>query len=95
VAAGLPPESFWDQTPRTHAAIMKGRAKAFDAEAERDISLAWWIENLGRAGKSFRALSYYLAKLRPRPAQTADDVVAIFEGFAAQGLATIRKRKRD
>lgn len=73
---------------------MKGRRQAFEAEIERDIALAWHIENFGRAGKKLRDLQHYL-KPQAKRAQTAEEVVAIFEGFAARGLVTIRVRERE
>lgn len=62
---------------------------------QRDVALAWRIENFSRAGKKLQDLDKYLDEMNPKPANPADQAAAIFEGFAKRGLATIRERKRD
>lgn len=42
-------------------------------------------------GKRLRGLGHYLEKMQPKKPQTAEEVLAIFEGFAGRGLAKIRK----
>lgn len=90
VDAGQPASTFDDQTPRTHAAIMEGCRRRELRAAQRDIAVAWHGANFARAGKNFKDLDHYLEKLTPKPAQTADEVVGIFEGFAKRGKARVR-----
>lgn len=61
---------------------------------QRDVALAWRIENFGRAGKKLKDLDHYLDEMRPK-ADPADHAAAIFEGFARRGLVKIKERKRD
>lgn len=62
---------------------------------QRDMALAWRVENFSRAGKNFKNLDQYLNELTPTQVNPADQAAAIFEGFAKRGLATIKERKRD
>lgn len=72
---------------------MTGCRQREQRELEHAVRTAWWVQNLARTGKRFRDLDHYLKKVRPRKPQTADEVFAIFEGFAAIGMATIRQRE--
>jgi hypothetical protein len=62
---------------------------------KRDVSIAWHVANFGRAGRDFKNLDHYLGKFEVNPQGEADKAAAIFEGFAKQGKAKIRERKRD
>lgn len=61
---------------------------------QRDVALAWRIENFSRAGNRLKNLDKYLDELKPI-IPPAEQAAAIFEGFAKRGLATIKERKRD
>lgn len=58
------------------------------------MTVAWHTENFRRMGRKMRGLDHHLKALKPRPVQTPEQVVAIFESFAARGLATIRQVKK-
>lgn len=74
---------------------MEGCRRRELRSVQRDIALAWRVENFSRAGKNLKNLDKYLDELRPVKASPADQAAAIFEGFAKRGLATIKERKRD
>jgi hypothetical protein len=94
IDAEQPAAAFDDQTPRTHAAIMEGCRRREAREVQRDVALAWRIENFSRAGKKFKDLDEYLGQLRPTSATPADQAAAIFKGFEKRGLVTIKERKK-
>lgn len=56
---GLPPSDFWQQTPRTFLAIMRGRALAAKSEYELALYQAWHGEAFARA-KKLESLKHYL-----------------------------------
>lgn len=89
MAAGQSPESLWDQTPRTHEAVLEGVNRRLRQDVARDVALAWRVENFRRAGKKLKALDHYLKQLDPPKVQTADDVIAIFDRLASRGRAKV------
>lgn len=64
---------------------MRGKRRAFMAEVDREIALAWRIENFARAGKGFKDLDHYLAKTaeKPRGRQTPAEMIAALRGVAS------------
>ena len=88
-AAGLAPDSFWRQTPRSFAAIMEGRARAAKRNFELALSQAWHTEAFARE-KRLKKLAEYLEG--PPKARTADEILDAFLMFQALGAPmTIRE----
>lgn len=92
---GQPAETFDDQTPRTHAAIIEGCKRREVRGVQRDLALAWRIENFSRAGKKFKSLDKYLDEMTESAAAPADRAAAIFDGFKKRGLVKIKERQRN
>lgn len=87
MAAGQPASEFDDQTPLTHGAIMKGAFERDRMEIEAAVAAAWHGVNLSRTDpKRFPQLKSYLAKLRPQPQATPQEIVAAFKRLAEAGL---------
>jgi hypothetical protein len=74
---------------------MEGCKRRELRSVQRDVALAWRIENFSRAGKKLKDLDHYLKELTPAQANPADQAAAIFEGFQKRGLVKIKERKRD
>ncbi len=55
----MQPSDFWQQTPRTFLAVMKGRALAAKSEYELALYQAWHGEAFARA-KKLESLKRYL-----------------------------------
>lgn len=86
------PGEFWQQTPRTYLAIMKGRARAAKHQAELAISQAWHGEAFARA-KKLEPLSRYLPDdgSEPEPVQ-AEAILDAMMTMRAHGIPmNIRK----
>lgn len=89
MSAGLEPESFWKQTPRSFVTIMEGRSRAAKTHYEQGLSLAWHVEAFARQ-KRLKPLEKYLRPASRRP--TGGDMLATFKAFKKQGAAmTIKK----
>lgn len=73
---------------------MDGRAKARQGALEQAVLAAWYGERFARE-KKLKRLGIYLAELRPRRAQSGEEILAIMQGFAAAGVPMkIRKIKK-
>lgn len=60
---------------------------------QREVALAWRVANFINAGGKLKDLDEYLGEMKPK-VDPSDQAAAIFEGFAARGLATIKERKK-
>lgn len=81
---GLSPESFWDQTPATLAAILEGRQRAMRHEQEGRAWLAWHTAALWRIKKLPK-----LRELMPQPEkrkarQSWEEQLAIVRAWTAR-----------
>lgn len=83
VAAGLNPEDFWVQTPRSFVAIMEGVSRRAKRESDAKLSLAWHIEAFARQ-KRLKPLNQLLG-IKPK-AQSTDEMLAVFQAFVARGV---------
>jgi hypothetical protein len=64
---------------------MEGVAERDRGAIERDVALAWRIENFART-KALENLSVYLEQMRPAsPEEKRDRILAFFRGRQAQG----------
>jgi len=70
----LDPESFWRQTFRSYAIVMRGRAKG---RHEQTVILAHQIEAMARQ-KMLRGVSHYLPKDKKSASTGASEVLAMF-----------------
>ena len=80
VAAGLPPERFWQITPRLYATEMRGAANRIERERRFQIEAAWMNAGLQR----FKRMPP-LDKLLPRQRvarQSAKEQQAMFDILA-------------
>lgn len=95
--AGQPAETFWDQTPRTHAAIMQGCKQRIEMQMQRDTALAWRIANfsVGAQNNKLKSLQHYLDEFKPvKEADATIEAVATFTALAQRGLVTIKERPK-
>lgn len=69
--------------------MLEGANRRLKQDLVRDVALAWRIENFRRTGKKLKNLSHYVDEFYPKPAQSADDVAAIFDRFVALGKAEV------
>jgi uncharacterized protein YukE len=81
----LSPDLFWEQTPATFNAAIRGRQDAEQGEWERALFIAYHSAVFQRADK-LKTFSHYLAGMRPQRKLTADEVLARFDAMAAAGL---------
>ena len=95
MAAGLVPDDFWNQSPATFNAAMRGAALAARQRHEMAMAGAWWGEFFHRE-KRMGPLSKYTAKLRGDDKNKAADLVASFAAMQGRGLnISVRKVPRD
>lgn len=89
---GFNPDTFLDQTAATFAASLRGKAKAREQDAERDLSLAWHtgaFVGAAYVGK-LKRLSEYQGKkpLKQKPS----DMIAVLKMLKDNGAPmTIRQ----
>lgn len=63
---------------------------------QKDVALAWRVENFSRAGKKLKDLEHYLGETKVKPTQTAEDVAGLFLALKAKGRSVkIKIRERD
>lgn len=63
---------------------MKGKQRALRIAIDRDIALAWEIENFSRAGNKLKNLKHYLSKDDdPERRQSPADMIAALRAIAA------------
>ncbi|MDZ7906337.1 MAG: hypothetical protein U5N55_11605 [Cypionkella sp.] len=83
IAAGLPPDRFWDLTPRLYMIEMQGAANRLDREHKDRLAGAWLAATLSRS-KRIPALEKLTApaakRLKP---QTPIEKQAMFDALAA------------
>ena len=65
-AGGFPIDQFWQQTPRSFSAWMKGAAERVTVERETAIFAAWFSANWSRSEK-MPDLDKALEMVRPKP----------------------------
>lgn len=82
--AGQSPETFWDQTPLTYRAVMDGSVR-------REIVSAWQAARFAREER-LRSLNHYLDELKPKRAQTADEMLAVLQCYADRGLLAMNEQ---
>jgi hypothetical protein len=84
IAAGLHPDSFWKQTPRSFVAVMDGAARRQKREFDLMVSGAWHAEAFART-KQLKQLSDYTGTKPVRKAQTPDEMLAALQMMKAGG----------
>lgn len=92
-SAEFEPHTFLDQTAATFAASLRGRAKAREREAERDLSLAWHTGAFVGAAWSgkLKKLSEYQDK-KPAKQQKPSEMLAVLQMLHDNGAPmTIRQ----
>lgn len=88
VAAGQPPDQFWDQTFATFNAVMLGAAKQAHDAYSRVIAGAWWGEYFARE-KRVKRLDEYM----PKPILTEQEERAERDAGAKALLQMMRRKK--
>lgn len=61
-----------------------------EGSARREVVMAWQIERFARM-KTLRNLKHYLDELKPKKAQTQDEMLEVLQAFASRGLVEIQK----
>lgn len=75
---------------------MEGCKRREMRAVQKDVALAWRIENFSRAGKKLKDLDHYLGQMKVAKPQTADDVAGLFLALKAKGRSVkIKIRERD
>jgi hypothetical protein len=64
------------------------------ARHEEALSVAWYVENLSRTGRSFKDLGYYLKAMQPAHEQ-ADDGARALRAMIQRKLAKQRSGAAD
>lgn len=91
VEAGQDPASFWDQTPRTFAAVLEGCERRERRSYELATFQAWQAERMSRE-KRLKPVAKYVGELRPPKRQTPGEILANLREMNARGSPmTIRK----
>lgn len=80
---GFPPGEFWDQTPASFGAVMRGARIRLRREGERDIALAHTSAAFGRA-KKLEKLDRYLPKRVPTGTAPKRSMLDRLKAIAAQ-----------
>lgn len=83
-AEGFSPAEFWQQTAESWNAIMAGRSKFHEAQAERDLAVAWMSARFARADK-LGPLDSYLKRQKAPPSLA--ETFAQWDALAAAGYA--------
>lgn len=83
VSAGFAPSEFWEQTPDTFSAVMKGARKRIELDAEGALQMA-------HTQAGFSALAHHgklepLSKYRPKPPETLNEVMGKWAALEAAG----------
>lgn len=89
VALGGSPAEFWQQTPRSFVAIMRGMARAAKRQADLVIVNAWHTAVFGLSGYSgkLRNLSHYMGQERSEEQRSKSAAaVAFFHSLKARGV---------
>lgn len=95
IAAGLPPERFWEITPRLFWLETDGARKRLEREQRDRIEAAWFTESFARL-KKLPPLDRVLAGKKAR--KTAEEIRDDFRAMASQlpkiSLEQYLERKR-
>jgi len=90
ISAGLPPDRFWDLTPRLYMLEMKGAAKRIERDSRSALEAAWLGAKLQRAAK-IPTLEKLLPPNKSRGRrQSRAELQAMFDAMAAQMKATMQ-----
>lgn len=85
MAAGLNPDKFWRETPRSFVAIMDGVTRAASRKYDHAIFVAWHVAAFGNAAQAgkLKPLSKYLG-IKPK-AQTPEEMLAALQVLKEAG----------
>lgn len=89
---GLPPGEFWQQTPRTFAAIAEGFARRCAREHEGRAWHAWHVAALDRC-KKLPKLRELMGRRRKR-AQTAEEMAEVAKAWERATEGHVRQSRR-
>lgn len=94
VSAGFLPDTFWDQTPATFGAAMRGVRARLEREADDLVRLAHQTAVFSRMDKLSGDVRRYLPKRGAPVRQSPRDMLAVLRSLQAGGAPmTIRKRE--
>lgn len=94
-AAGLDPEAFWKQTPRTYRTIMEGRRHAVQRRLEDLTFIAFQGERMARDKRP--KLKTFMNDLKPKSGFDGRDLLAHLRSIRRQGapVKITRLKKGD
>ena len=94
IGAGLPPERFWDITPRLYIIELRGARKRLEREQSERVEAAWITAALTRSAKLPKLDKLLGIKARPRrPEEVKAQLAAISSVLPKITLAEWRARK--
>lgn len=62
-----------------------------EGSVRREIVMAWQNERFARM-KTLRSLKHYLDELKPKKAQSADEMLEVLQAFASRGLVSMAEK---